>query len=229
MIAETLLALTVASASPNVEKSVAILYAQDANGGMSMRCTATAILRDGADTIYLTAAHCVSTDDADTRKQKVTEEPLFLSADDRDAKAYVRATIREVGVEKRGYDYAFLASPLALPVIPLGDERTEADHVRILNVAAPSGIGKVYSFGHVALRFIDRPLITEESHINWAGAMLVHVDNVAGGSSGSAIVSQDTGHVIGILVGTHGNLTIAIPASRLATTDKENILFPVKK
>lgn len=226
MIAAFVLAAVVSTA--DLEKSVALLFAQDEFGGQQMKCTATAVAREGNETIFLTAAHCVTTEDAETKKLAPTREPLFLSTDELTKKVYVRAKIREIGVEKHGYDYAIISAPLEMPTIPIGDEREENPHVALINIAAPRGIGKVLSFGHVAMRFIDRPLIETSSHIDWSGAMLVSVDEVAGGSSGSAMVSQETGKVIGVLVGTYGSgsgLTIATPASRIHAKDKDNVLF----
>lgn len=228
LAAAALLALSTASSSPNIEKSVAILFKQDMQGGMTMNCTATAFDKIKDKTLFLTAAHCVTNED-ENHKMKVAEEPLFLSTDDLNSKTYVRADILEVGVRERGYDYAILAAPLDLPRLALGDERTEREHVGLLNVAAPRGIGKVLSFGHVALRFIDRPLIEETSKVNWSGSMLVSVSEVEGGSSGSAIVSEDTGKIIGVLVGHYASLVIAVPISRVSTTNKKNILFQAGK
>ena len=223
-VAFLLLALPPASASPSIDKSVALLYRQTDTGGMEMICTATAFEKLKELTLFLTAAHCVTEDEQDG-KSRVVDVPLFLSMDERDSKDYVRASIVEVGVKERGYDYAVLSAALDLPRIPIGDERLERDNVKIRCVGAPAGIGKVTGFGHVALRFIDRPLRFDEQKINWAGAALVSVDDVEGGSSGSAIVSEDTGKIIGILVGHYKSMVIAVPASRVATTDKANVLY----
>jgi hypothetical protein len=225
-LAALLLLIPSASASPAIDKSVALLYRQTDTGGMEMICTATAFERIAGKTMYLTAAHCVTEDEPSAiGKSRVVDAPLFLSTDDRDAKDYVRASVIEVGVKEKGYDYAVLSSALDLPRLLIGDERLERDYVRIRCVGAPAGVGKVMGFGHVALRHIDRPLKFDEQKINWAGAALVSVDDVEGGSSGSAIVSEDTGKIIGILVGTYKSMVIAVPASRVATQEKANILY----
>lgn len=226
MLAETLLALAVASASPDVEKSVAILFGQSADGGMSMLCTATRTEVNG-ERLWLTAAHCVS--EADQQgKDKVVETPLFLSTDERDTKAYVRAEIVRVGRRDKGYDFALLRSPSDVPPILLGEVRDESDHAPIVNIAAPLGIGRVAFFGNIAMKYIDRPLIEEESKINWRGGMLVSVPS-EGGSSGSAIVSRDTRRIVGILVGHFHSLVIAIPASRVTDVPDDMIMFPAPK
>jgi hypothetical protein len=219
VIAGLFLALALGSG----ESSVAILYAQTDTGGMDMRCTATAFTENGK-TAYLTAAHCVTAEDPENKgKLKVTEDPLFLSTDKLDTKDYVRAKVVRVGKQEKGYDFAILSSSLELPPLTLGDEREEADHVGFTNVAAPRGIGKATFYGRVALRFIDRPLIQDS--INWAGATLVDV-SIDGGSSGSALVSNDTGKIFAIVVGIYGNLKIAVPASRIAKTPPEMLLYP---
>lgn len=187
-----------------------------------MLCTATAFER-GEVTRFLTAAHCITVDDSEPGKKKVTEMPLFLSKDDKDTKEYIRATVVEVGRKEKGYDYAILSAPLNLPTIPFGNEKEEANHVEVYNVAAPAGLGLVSFRGNVALKYIDRPLIHEE--INWRESMLVTVP-AAGGSSGSAIVSKDTGKIIGILVGHWNSLIIAIPISRVKGRPDDMVLFP---
>lgn len=227
MLAATLLALAVASASPAVDDSVALLFHQSEDGGMTMNCTATAFDRKGEDTWFLTAAHCV-TEEGEDSKDKVTEDPLFLSSDDRDVKAYVRATLVEVGKREKGYDYAILSARLTLPLIALGDERKERPHVDVVTVGAPTGIGKAYDKGVMSLRYIDRPLFSTGQKINWAGCMLVRIQS-EGGSSGSAIVSADTNTIIGVLVGGKAGLTIAVPVSRVAERDSEFVLYPKQK
>lgn len=225
--AALLLALASASASPNVEDSVAILYGQNTSGGMEMICTATAFERQGELTRFLTAAHCVTEPSSEVGvKLKVTETPLFLSKDDKDTKKYIRANVVEVGREEKGYDYAIVSAKMGLPLTPLGDERTEASHVEVINVAAPAGLGLVSFQGQVALKYIDRPLI--ENEINWRESMLVTVP-AEGGSSGSAIVSRDTGKIIGILVGRWRSLVIGIPASRVKSRASDMVLYPQAK
>lgn len=221
LAAAVLLALSRLSVS--AEDSVAILYGQNTSGGMDMSCTATAFEKKDGETRYLTAAHCLTENASEPGKKKVTETPLFLSKDAKDEKTYVRATVIEVGREEKGYDYAIISSKLDLPTLELGDEKAEENHVEVINIAAPAGLGLVSFRGNVALRYIDRPLI--ENDINWRENMLVTVP-AEGGSSGSAIVSTDTDKIIGILVGRWRSMVIAVPASRVKGRPADMVLFP---
>ena len=231
MIRALVLALVIACTStlsaqtpaPKIIDSVAILYAQAPDGGMQMRCTATAFDTSGNDTLFLSAAHCVTAIGLGGLDY-VPDTPLFLSVDDLNNKSYVRARVVEVGQRQQGYDYLILAAPLTVPLIPLGDEKEERGSIPVTNVAAPAGIGKVSFFGNVALDYIDRPLVQEEDKINWGGAMLVSVP-AEGGSSGSAIVSTQSGKIVGVLVGHYRSLVIAVPVSRVKSPPKEKVLF----
>jgi V8-like Glu-specific endopeptidase len=222
-----LLAQLAAPAVPSIEDSVALLFQQAEDGGMAFMCTATAYDVDGKNTLFLSAAHCVTRKD-EKGDDIIIEDPIFLSADDRDAKNYVRAKLVEVGKKAKGYDYAILSAPLQMPVIPLGDEKTEPAHTSVYTVGAPTGIGKAYDVGVLSMKFIDRPIYVEDSKINWAGCMLVRVQT-EGGSSGSAIVSGTTHTIIGVLVGHKASLTIAVPVSRVKEKDAKNILYPAEK
>lgn len=215
--------LAIASTSPNVKESVALLYKQSDNGGMEFNCTATAFKRDGKDTLFLSAGHCVSKV-GDEGKDEVITTPVFLSMDDPNNKQFIRAEIREVGKREKAYDYAILAAPIDVPVIPLGDERKESPSAAVINVAAPMGIGRVAFFGNVALTVIDRPIEDETQKLNWMGGMLIQVP-VEGGSSGSAVVSLDTGTIIGVMVGKYRSLSIAVPVSRAVNPPADMVLF----
>lgn len=217
-----MLAALVLAAAINIEESVAILYRQSADGGMVTLCTATAYEKKDGKTYFLTAAHCL-TEPGKDGENKVIEDPVYLSRDEPDTKQYVRADIVEVGKQEKSYDYGLLKSSLSVPVIPLGDERDEPAHVDVVNVAAPAGVGLVTFRGNIALKRIDRPLIVGD--INWTGGMLADVI-IEGGSSGSALVSKDSGKIIGLLVGHWGNLSIAVPVSRVKSPPKEFVLFP---
>jgi hypothetical protein len=210
-----------------VGKSVFILFAQNDTGGMAMRCTATAFESAGATTRFLTAAHCVTREaQGALGKLAVSKDPLFLSDDSTTGeKVFIRATVETAGREDEGYDFAILSASTGggVHLTALGDEKLEKNGTRILNIAAPGGLGKVYFSGHVALLRIDRPLMDEGSHIDWAGFMLVQLP-AAGGSSGSAVVSEDTGKIIGLVIGSAKGLTTVLPISRVQTQEKKFLL-----
>jgi S1-C subfamily serine protease len=211
-----------------VGESVFIVYEQNYSGGMEMRCTATAFEGAGKVVKFLTAAHCVTQEVSGSQgKLVVTKSPVFLSDDRASAqKSFVKATIETVGRPDEGYDFAILAADvgdLRVLLTPLGDERQEKNGTEVLNIAAPGGLGKVYFSGHVALLKVDRPLIDESSHINWEGFMLCQLP-AAGGSSGSAIISVESGKIIGLVIGSYRNMTLALPASRLESPARKNLL-----
>ncbi len=223
-----LMPLRLLSEKANPLDSVVLLYSQGEDGGMAMHCTATAYEHSGKAYKFLTAAHCVTKNSTTPGKLELRREPMFVSPDDSSSeKSFSRATIEKVGRAEEGYDFALLTAelPNEIPVTPLGDETKEQGGVEVVNVAAPLGLGRVLFHGYVSLLKIDRPLYDEDEHINWQGSMLVQLP-AEGGSSGSAVVSKDTGKVIAIVVGTMKKLTIAIPISRVGTTEQKFLLYP---
>lgn len=213
------LAPAVAVTNPaKVSESVVLLFSQTENGGLRLRCTATAFAPVKDQMMFLTAAHCVTKD-----LKTVERDPIFLSLDEADKKSFVRATIRVVGRAEEGYDFAILTAPLMVPATPLGNENDEQDGAEVFNVAAPLGLGKVIFRGSLALRKIDRPLRDDGRGINWQGGMLVQLPS-EGGSSGSAVVSA-SGKIIGIIVGGVNRLTIAIPVSRFSSPPAPKFLL----
>lgn len=211
-----------------VGESVYILFSQNETGGMEMRCTATAFEANGNLVRFITAAHCVTHENPNLPgKLAIQRAALFLSADrSTGEQTFIRATIDTVGRPDEGYDFAILTADMKganIALTPTGDEKQEKNGTKILNIAAPGGLGKVYFNGHVALLKIDRPLIDESSHINWEGFMLVQLPS-AGGSSGSAVVSVETGKIIGLVVGTIRGLTTVLPISRTTTQEKKFLL-----
>ena len=229
MLGALFLAVATASASPTIEDSVALVFIQAEDGGMIMQCSATAYDKKDGETLYLTAAHCVTKVNEKGDDEVMGDDaPLFLSADELNVKKYVRAKLVEVGKRAKGYDYAILSAKLDLPTVPLGDERLEPPHTDVYTVGAPTGIGKAYDKGVLSMRYIDRPMYLEDAKINWAGTMLVRIQT-EGGSSGSAIVSATTNTIIGVLVGHKASLTVAVPISRVRERKPEYILYPVQK
>jgi hypothetical protein len=81
------------------------------------------------------------------------------------------------------------------------------------------GLGKQVLMGNIASVFLDRPIV--QGDINWKGSMTLALTGVNGGSSGSAIVSDDQKAIVAILVGTIGETTItAIPISKFKAVRK---------
>lgn len=198
-----------------LSESVVILYRQTEAGSMQMVCTATVFENIGDEARLLTAAHCLMRF-KDDGKPTLDRAPMFASLDEPDNKTFVRVTGEGYGSMATGNDFAVLRARFGrqLPVVALGDESSERAGSAVVHVSAPYGIGKALFTGAIALPKIDRPLLDDDRQINWWGAMLIQ-GVAAGGASGSAIVSQSTGKIIGILVGHNGPFVIAIPISRV--------------
>ena len=195
--------------------AVGLLYSQDAEGGMRMRCTVTAIdLKDGATT-FLTAAHCGCTD-TEEKKQTSPEKGVvfYITGDDPDDKDFEKATVTGCGYRTKGDDFMFLSvhSKKPFPVVKLGRDPELLDQV--VNVASPLGLGKQAFVGSVASPKLERPLV--EGDINWTGIVTLQMFGVNGGSSGSAVVCLDQRAICATVVGSIGGSTItAMPVSRL--------------
>lgn len=204
--------------------AVGLLYAQDAAGGLTMRCSLIAYDRTLSGYVLATAAHCIGPDDTEkVRSAHGGATPFYVTFDERDSpKRFYRAGIVWVGYQHRGDDFAKLVITTtdAWSSMPLGDEAKEEDGAPIINLASPMGLG-IQSFrGIISKVVIDRPIIDEASGVNWQGAMMLQLAGVAGGSSGSPVISEKQEAVVGLVVGTIGGTTvIAMPISRFKVVD----------
>lgn len=216
-----------------VKSAVAILYSQDGSGSMRMHCTVTAferiVVEDPKTKIssivgyrYVTAAHCIGGDDRSKERAADTKQtPFFITYDESPVKKFYVAKPILVGYQSRGEDLAEfeVRTDESWPIIPLGDEKKSNDGDDILNVSAPLGLGKQVLLGNIASVYLDRPIV--QGDINWKGSMTLALTGVNGGSSGSAIVSDDQKAIVAILVGTIGETTItAIPISKFKAVRK---------
>lgn len=198
--------------------ATAILYSQDMQGGMRMHCTTTAFQKTPTGYLFVSAAHCLGDDDKQHEKVAPTKDKSFyITFDEKGEKRFRPATPIEVGYQSRGDDFAVLSvtTTETFPIIPLGDESKEDEGDDLINPASPVGLGVQIFKGSLTKRVLDRPVVHEASGINWTGAMLVQIEGVNGGSSGSALISENQKGIIGFLVGTiAGSNTIAIPVSK---------------
>ena len=196
--------------------AVALLYSQSASGTMDMHCTATAYQKTPTGYLFVSAAHCIGSDDRQKEKSARSDKPFYITFDEvKTMKKFYPARIVWVGYQHRGEDLLVLSVDTTekWPTIPIGDEKVLADGAAILNVASPLGLGKQVFHGIIASLFLDRPVI--EGDINWTGSMVLQLAGVGGGSSGSAIISEEKEAIVGFLVGIIGGSTIiGIPASR---------------
>jgi Trypsin-like peptidase domain len=197
--------------------AVGLLYSQDSEGGMKMRCTVTAIDQKDGVTTFLTAAHCGCTD-TEEKKQTSPEKGVvfYITGDDPDDKDFEKATVTGCGYRTKGDDFMFLTvkSKKPFPTVKLGHDPELLDQV--VNVASPLGLGKQAFLGSVASPKLERPLV--EGDINWTGIVTLQMFGVNGGSSGSAVICLNQQAVCGTVVGSIGGSTMtAMPVSRLKT------------
>lgn len=216
-----LISLPVTAASSFIDTAkmaVGILYSQQEDGGMRMHCTTTAFEKVPDGYLFVTAAHCVGSDD---RSKERTANPyshtFFISFDETGsrAKQFWPALPVFVGYQSRGEDFAVfrVVTREAWPTIPLGDESILSEGAQYWNIASPLGLGRQIQEGLISSMSLDRPIT--EGDINWKGTLVLQQAGVNGGSSGSPLVSKDQKKIIGFLVGTiGGSTTVAIPVSR---------------
>lgn len=199
--------------------ATALLYSQEEDGGMKMRCTATAIEKNATGYIFVTAAHCGCEDNADKKTVSPEKTFFYLTSDDRDAKTFIKTKVAGCGYRHRGDDFMLLQADTTqtFPVVSLGDDPIVLEQV--VNVASPLGLGKQVFAGSVSSAKLDRPIV--ENDIDWTGAVLLQMFGVDGGSSGSSVVCLDQGKICAFVVGSIDKTTMtAMPVSRLKTLQK---------
>jgi hypothetical protein len=195
--------------------AVGLLYSQDSEGSMKMRCTATAVDSKDGVTTFITAAHCGCTD-IEEKKQTSPQKGVvfYITGDDPDDKDFEKAEVTGCGYRTKGDDFMFLSvkSKKPFPTVALGHDPELLDEV--VNVASPLGLGKQAFVGSVASPKLERPLV--EGDINWTGIVTLQMFGVNGGSSGSAVICLNQQAVCATVVGSIAGTTMtAMPVSRL--------------
>jgi hypothetical protein len=203
-----------------VYSSVVLLYGQDGSGGMKMTCTATAYerLADKSGYRFVSAAHCVS---GKTDKEQKAQK-YYITTDNAGEKIFLNAVLIEAGDKSVGDDFSIfeVKTNREFSVIPLGNSEFLVVGDKVINVASPYGLGKQYFEGYVSNTKLDRPPI-DAGKVQWTDVMLIEVGS-AGGSSGSAIISEDQRAIVGFLVGgTQSTIgAICIPVNRFKDFEK---------
>jgi hypothetical protein len=204
-----------------VYNSVALLYGQTEDGGMRMRCTATAyrVLDKKAGYRFASASHCVDGDN-DT-KQKSGR--YFITSDTEGSKTFIPARLVEAGDRNVGDDFSIfeVKTDLVIEVTPLGDSDKIVIGENVVNVASPLGLGKQFFQGYVSSTHLDRPPL-DAGEVQWTNVMLVFIGG-GPGSSGSAIVSEDQKAIVGFLVGSTGGANIGaicVPVNKFIAFEK---------
>lgn len=187
-----------------------LLYQQLPDGTMRFSCTATAIVHQQDKYVFATASHCI-----------VKNQSPYISPDEAGAeKTFIRVKGAVCGDTKMGMDVCLLSatSKVQLPVVEIGSDPKGFGGIPIVSVASPAGIGKQVFEGSISSTHIDRPM-SSSSGVNWSQAMVLQLPGTMGGSSGSAVVCTDQQAICGITVGViatpMGQVTIAMPISRL--------------
>jgi S1-C subfamily serine protease len=191
-----------------------LLYSQDSEGGMKMKCTATAIDKTKDSTIFVTAAHCGAVDDTITKTVSPEKTFFFITSDQVGDKTFLKAEPIGAGYRHRGDDFMLfeVKTTHEFPIIALGRDPVVMES--IVNIASPLGLGKQVFLGIVSSATLDRPIIEED--INWTNAVTLQLFGTDGGSSGSAVVCLDQKAVCAFVVGSIDKTTmIAMPVSRL--------------
>lgn len=197
----------------HVYSSVALLYKQTEDGGQHMACTVTAFEKVKDGYLFVTAAHCVGTDDTQHERVEVEKTRFYITFDERGTKKFYAADIVMAGYQHRGDDFSvlYVKTDEQWTVTPLGDEQKEESGAEFITVASPQGLGRQVFHGWITLLKIDRPIVAED--INWSNAMLLQVES-GPGSSGSSIVSVKQEAIIAFLVGHYEQNTFAVPISQ---------------
>jgi S1-C subfamily serine protease len=194
--------------------ATALLYAQDSNGGMLMRCTATAIGRDEDAYTFVTAAHCGAVDNAEAKSVSPEKTFFYITPDQKDDKTFLKAEPIGAGYRHRGDDFMLfkVKTDHVFPIVKLGHDPKALEP--IVNIASPLGLGKQVFNGIVSNPSFDRPVIQED--INWTNAVGLQLFGTDGGSSGSAVVCLDQRAICAFVVGSiSGSTIVAMPVSRL--------------
>jgi S1-C subfamily serine protease len=175
-----------------IKPSVAALYAQKHDGSLQFLCSTTAVEKQEKRVLLLTAFHCV---DKDVAYLVSFDGKQFYSAR---VWSLPRWKVDETK-HKKGYgvpdvDMAFFSVelPLEVKVIPMVDDsEIQAGHP-IVMVGYPLGVTKISYNGIISGR-LDKP------GDSYNGYMTMQIFG-SPGSSGSSVVDQETGKIIGVLV-----------------------------
>ena len=200
-----------------LSESVGALYALEEDGDLAFLCSATAVDREGEATVILTAYHCVrkgvsyliNFGDNRFHSLRVWQIPHY----ELDKVKYPRA------YNEPKTDMAlFLMEGANLPTIQMAEGSALTPGAKLAMVGFPLGLAKVRYEGIVS-GHLDRPGSDDFNYL------LLQIFG-APGSSGSAVVSVDSGKIIGVLVsGKQGRA--GLPVIFATPIDYRRYLMPV--
>ena len=200
-----------------LKPSVGALYAQEQSGDLRFLCSATAIGREGKDTVILTAYHCmqrgvsylVNFGDNTLRPLRVWKIPHY----EVDSEKYPR----RYGEPQT--DAALLLMPgQDIPIAAVAATSNVETGARVAMVGYPLGVAKIAYEGGIAGRFdrIDADL---------QDYLLLQIFG-APGSSGSSVVSVETGEIVGVLVAAK-SASVGLPVIFATPIEYLEHLMPV--
>ncbi len=199
-----------------VSKSVGALYSMDSEGDMSFLCSATAIDRVHNRTVILTANHCtrsgvaylINFGDNNFRSLSIWKIPHYEISKQRFPKRF-----NEPDTDMT----LFLMEGMDVPVIKVDIKARLKTGEKVVMVGYPKGIAKI-SYEGIVSGYLDRPGSNEY------GYLLLQIFG-APGSSGSSIISMNTGKVIGVL--TAASTSRGLPVMFASPTSLMNNLMIV--
>ncbi len=192
------------------------LYRQNGRGTFDFVCTATAFEREGKKYRFLSAAHCVAEDDKERKIVVVETAHWAIAFTQPNGELFVPAKVVVAGFQHRLDDFLVLEVEYDknIPLMPLAPNDPHTGEI-ISNIAAPNNLGRCLFRGLVSEEKVNRSIEVSNDDLDWRGTAIVDV-NVAGGSSGSAIVSRRQKGIIAVLIGSHSGhpMAFVIPISR---------------
>ncbi len=201
-----------------ISPSVGALYARQAGGDMKFLCSATAIERRGADTVILTANHClekgvaysINFGDGLMRPLQVWQVPHYEA--DEESKQKYGEPVTDLAL--------FLMRGADVPLVSLADRAADTPGTRIVMVGYPLGVAKIAYEGIIAGRF-------DLAGNDLDGYLLLQIFG-APGSSGSAVVDVKTGRVIAVLVAAR-QAPVGLPVIFATPIEYRSNLAPVRE
>ena len=178
-----------------VQAATFAVILQDTEGSKHFACTATAFQKTKTGYLLLTAGHCVTGEYANL--------PVFVEKEVDSKLDLLPVTVVKAQHDELDFAVLELQTKDKLPIVKLDKTPDISIGSKVINVNFTEGIGKITSPGRISSAVSDVSSFDKD-----CDQCLNHfmVQLFAGpGASGSAIVSQRSGKIIGILTGGSGD------------------------
>ena len=183
------------------------------DGGTMTFCTGFVFRKTADGYLVATAAHCLADESLSL---------LGVVPHDSPPNVLIPFHVVKAGDEIMGEDFGILEikTKTEIEPLPFGDEhKLPRDHSgrapgRVVSVFEHPYLGEMFCAGEIrAMRARDLLSIAQET--DWTGYEILSIPIVPG-ASGSAVYSEQQKAVVGIIVGTYGDVfSVAIPISRV--------------